>query len=197
MKKTHIIGIIVIAVAIGVIFTTLTDSSTYASFTQASKESGSEFHVVGNALIGNSSSMPMSGYRLTVAGKLFIEGNTVIGNSSSVAATGYKLSVDGKIISEEVRVSLASAWPDYVFDRNYPLLNINDLEKYILLEKHLPNIPAAREMENGQNLGDMQRRMMEKIEELSLYIIQLEKRQNQTEKLNQLLKNRIELLEKK
>ena len=47
MKKIHIIGIIIIAIAIGVIITTLTDSSTYASFTEASKEAGSEFHIVG------------------------------------------------------------------------------------------------------------------------------------------------------
>lgn len=108
---------------------------------------------------------------------LDINGNVVIGNSTSVAASGYKLSVEGKIMSEEVRVLLKANWPDYVFDKSYALKSLPELEKYIDVNKHLPNVPAAAEVEKGGiMLGDMNGKLLEKIEELSLYIIQLNKK---------------------
>lgn len=91
-------------------------------------------------------------------------------------ATGYKVNVGGKIIAEEVRVQLQAAWPDYVFDEKYEKLSISELETYLKENKHLPNIPSAAEInETGQHLGEVQRKMLEKIEELSLYIIELKK----------------------
>jgi len=108
-------------------------------------------------------------------------GDMYLGNGYDVIdknkGAGYKLRVDGKIISEEVRVQLFGSWPDYVFDKNYKKLSIDEMEKYVILNKHLPNIPSAIEIENnGQNLGELQKKMMEKIEELSLYIIELNKK---------------------
>ena len=92
-------------------------------------------------------------------------------------ATGYLLNVGGKIIAEEVRVQLRSAWPDYVFAKNYRLTPLAELETYIQANNHLPNVPAAAEVEtSGIALGEMQKKMMEKIEELTLYIIALEKK---------------------
>jgi hypothetical protein len=89
---------------------------------------------------------------------------------------GFLLAVDGKIISEEIKVQLSGNWPDYVFDKKYNLLSFDELRKYIAINKHLPNIPAATEVQkNGIELGDMQKRMMEKIEELTLYVLELEK----------------------
>jgi hypothetical protein len=111
----------------------------------------------------------------TPKAKMHIAGSVVIGGSSTLPAAGYSLSVDGKIISEEMKVQLNTSWPDYVFRKNYRLLPIHELEKYIVHNNHLPNIPSAKELEDGVELGDMQRRMMEKIEELTLYIIQLKK----------------------
>jgi hypothetical protein len=112
--------------------------------------------------------------------KLHVGSNVMIGSGSPAA--GYALSVNGKIMSEEVRVQLDSAWPDYVFEDDYSLTPIPELAKQIQKEKHLPGIPSAEEMENnGLVLGDMQTRMMEKIEELTLYIIQLENRISQIE----------------
>ena len=91
--------------------------------------------------------------------------------------TGYTFAVDGNMICEEVRVDLSGDWPDYVFEEDYNLLSIEALEKSIRENGHLPGIPAAAEIEaEGIALGDMQKRMVEKIEELSLYIIQLEHR---------------------
>jgi hypothetical protein len=102
------------------------------------------------------------------------DGNTMIGVSTP--ASGYKLSVGGKLICEEVKVQLSGSWPDYVFGEKYKLPSLQELQSYIQKNKHLPNIPSAAELEkNGMELGDMQKRMMEKIEELTLYILQQQK----------------------
>lgn len=78
-----------------------------------------------------------------------------------------------KVFTEEVTVE--SGWCDYVFEEDYPLMPIEELGKFIKTNHHLPNIPSAAEVEtNGLHMADMQRRMMEKIEELSLYVIQLQ-----------------------
>jgi len=102
-------------------------------------------------------------------------GSVGIGLSSLAdIPTGYLLVVDGNVIAEEVRVELSGDWPDYVFQDNYQLRSIEELKQSIRENGHLPGIPSASEVENtGLHLGDMQKRMMEKIEELSLYIIQL------------------------
>ena len=106
----------------------------------------------------------------------FKNGDVFIGTTDFVKGAGYKLRVGGKIFSEEVRVQLQSAWPDYVFEKNYKKLSLAELEKYLQANKHLPNIPSAKEVEaTGQNVGEIQRKMLEKIEELSLYIIELKK----------------------
>ena len=87
----------------------------------------------------------------------------------------YKLAVNGSIHSTEVVVE--TGWADYVFEPNYKLKPLSELETYIRLHKHLPNILPAKEIEsNGLKLGDMQKRIMEKVEELTLYIIEQDKR---------------------
>ena len=99
-----------------------------------------------------------------------------------------QLNVCGKITTSEVEVK--SGWCDYVFEKEYSLMTIDELDAYIQKNKHLPNIPSALEVEqNGLQIADMERRMMEKIEELSLYIIQLKKQ-------NDVLQEEIEQLKK-
>jgi hypothetical protein len=122
--------------------------------------------------------------------KFHVNGNMLIGSTSAVPATGYSLSVDGKIIGEEVKVQLSTGWPDYVFADNYKLMPIEDLEKSIRQDRHLPHIPssAAITAEKGFELGDMSRRLLEKVEELTLYIIELNKK-------NKLLDEKIKKLE--
>lgn len=94
-------------------------------------------------------------------------------------ATGYMLSVNGKAVVEELKVQLSGNWPDYVFDKKYKLKSFGELRNYIAENKHLPNIPAASEIEkSGLEVGEMQRKMMEKIEELTLYVLQLESKIN-------------------
>lgn len=103
-------------------------------------------------------------------------GGVGIGVGAGNIPAGYLLAVDGKIIGEEVRVEMSGTWPDYVFSSDYQLLPLEDLERIIQLQNHLPNIPSAEEVASeGLLLGDLQRRMLEKIEELTLYTIAQQK----------------------
>lgn len=111
-------------------------------------------------------------------------GQVVIGTKNN-NAFDYKLTVDGKMICEELKVELIDFWPDYVFEKEYKKLSIPELERYIEKNKHLPNIPSATDVKlNGIELGSMNKLLLEKIEELTLYIIELEKRINVIETKN-------------
>jgi hypothetical protein len=113
-------------------------------------------------------------------------------------AAGYILTVDGKIMGEELKIQTSSAWPDYVFADDYNLKTIEEYEAAIKAENHLPGIPSAAEVESeGLMVGDMQKRQMEKIEELALYVIQLNKRLNEVEAENENLKEAINTLKNK
>lgn len=107
----------------------------------------------------------------------YMSGNLAIGDQIiNKHATGFKLSVDGKIMSEEVRVELDANWPDYVFAQDYELMSLESLEKEIQILGHLPGIPAASEVEaEGFELGNMNRLLLEKVEELTLHVIALNK----------------------
>ncbi|WP_454880746.1 hypothetical protein [Sphingobacterium detergens] len=88
-----------------------------------------------------------------------------------------KLSVNGKIRAHEIRVTTAAAdWPDYVFEENHPLMPLDELERFIKENKHLPNItPAKAVAEDGVALGELNRQLLQKIEEMTLYLIQQNK----------------------
>lgn len=121
-----------------------------------------------------------------------ISGDVVIGPGTK--ATGYKLSVDGKLACEEVLVELSGDWPDYVFENEYPLLPLSKVKEHIDQHGHLPNMNSAEEVEkNGVKLGEMQRKLMEKIEELTLYIIDLDEKNaglaKKVEDLEKLIQN--------
>lgn len=134
---------------------------------------------------------PLSGLEIGVApnNSLYLSANygpvlTIASNNNvGIGTTNptYKLSVNGNIRSKEIVVE--TGWADYVFDKKYNLTKLEDVEKYILQNKHLPNIPSAKEVEeNGLHLGDVQKKMMEKIEELTLYIIEADKQQKRLAK---------------
>lgn len=127
----------------------------------------------GNVYIGDPTAFN-SAHRLGVDGNAVITGNMRIG--TTVTPAGYKLAVDGKMICTEVLVRLVANWPDYVFSRNYKLSSLDEVEGFIKKNNHLPGIPSAKEIEtNGISVGEMQKMQMEKIEELTLYIIDLKK----------------------
>lgn len=88
----------------------------------------------------------------------------------------YLLSVAGKVRATEVLVQLQSEWRDYVFKPDYNLLSLNDLKTFISNNGHLPEIPDAETVKNnGINLGEMNALLLQKIEELTLYIIDQQK----------------------
>jgi hypothetical protein len=114
-------------------------------------------------------------------------GSIVMGSNTVLPKSGYKLSVDGKVVCEELLVQL-TPWPDYVFGDDYELKSLLEVENFIQENKHLPGIPTACEVEtDGLNVGEMQKLMMEKIEELTLYLIDIKKE-------NQVLKAEIDAL---
>lgn len=109
-------------------------------------------------------------------GKLHLDATQIAIGAELTTANDYKLSVTGKIICEELKVKLSTNWPDYVFSPGYQRYSLGELEQFINQNKHLPGIPPAAEIEkNGLEVGVMQAKMMEKIEELTLYIISLKK----------------------
>ncbi|WP_437921166.1 hypothetical protein [Sphingobacterium sp. LRF_L2] len=110
-----------------------------------------------------------------------------------------ELSVNGNIRAKEIKVETAS-WPDYVFEENYKLPSLKDTEVFIKENKHLPNIPSAKEVsENGVALGETNALLLQKIEELTLHLIEKDKEikelQRQASQIDQLKKS-IERLEK-
>lgn len=101
--------------------------------------------------------------------------------AQGIASGGYNLLVKGGILTEKVKVAIAAAgtdWADYVFEPNYKanMMSLEDVEKYTLANKHLPNVPSAEEMvKGGLDVAQTSKMFMEKIEELTLYIIELNK----------------------
>lgn len=109
--------------------------------------------------------------------KVLQNGKVNIGTTTLTAGahTDYKLSVDGKIVSKKVVVTLDN-WADNVFDADYELKTLAEVEAFIAKEKHLPEIPSEAEvMENGVELGEINMLLLKKVEELTLYMIEMQK----------------------
>ncbi len=127
--------------------------------------------------VGNFTVLNYDGSSYTT--NLFIDaaGNMGVGTTSPTAklTVAGDLSANGKITTKEIEVTL-SGWPDYVFDDDYELKSLSEVEAYIKNNNHLPGVPSEKEiLENGLQLGEMNKILMEKVEELTLHMIQLEK----------------------
>ena len=102
----------------------------------------------------------------------------------------YKLAVNGRVICTELKVQLYNDWPDYVFSDDYQRMALEELASYIEANHHLPNIQSAAEMESeGIDVSKMTTLQMEKIEELTLYILELNKKIEALEKQVETLRN--------
>jgi hypothetical protein len=108
---------------------------------------------------------------------MWINGNGIFGGNVGIGTTDpkNKLSVNGTIWAKEVKVSLTDA-ADWVFDTNYKLKPLAEVEKYIIENKHLPEVPSAEEFrQNDMNVSEMSNKLLQKIEELTLYAIKQNK----------------------
>ncbi len=113
--------------------------------------------------------------------RILNDGNVGIGTTDPKS---FKLAVNGKVWATEVQVTLTNPGPDYVFEETYNLPSLTDTENYIKQNKHLPEVPSACEMEeNGINLSEMNMILLKKVEELTLYVIELKKENVEIKKL--------------
>lgn len=131
--------------------------------------------------------------------KPLIEKMRIINNGNVGIGTDtpdHKLDVNGTIRAKEVIVE--TGWADYVFEPDYPLMPLDKLEKVLKKEKSLPNIPSAAEVEkDGISVGEMNKKLLEKIEELTLYVIDIYRSNQELNEENTQLQKRVRILEKK
>ncbi|WP_418498517.1 hypothetical protein [Flagellimonas sp.] len=127
-------------------------------------------------------------------GDQYISGKLGVGTSNPDS----KLTVKGNVHAEEVKVDLSVPGPDYVFEEAYDLMSLEEVQTYIKEYGHLPNIPSASEMEaNGIQLGEMNMKLLEKIEELTLYVLELKSDSKKTNALIEKQDKRIKELEQR
>lgn len=101
------------------------------------------------------------------------DGKVGIGTASPGS---FMLAVEGALGARSVKVTLANPWPDFVFYKGYKLSTLVEVESYIKKNNHLPGIPSQQEVaRNGVDIGEMNAKLLEKVEELTLYLIELKK----------------------
>lgn len=109
----------------------------------------------------------------------FPDGITVGTGVTIPAGSTYKMAIGGGILTEKVRVATngTTFWADFVFDKDYKLRPLSEVESYIKVNKHLPEIPSTAEVtKDGIDLAQTQALLLQKVEELTLYVIEQDKK---------------------
>ena len=134
--------------------------------------------------------------RIGTSEKFRITSNGNVGIGTNITGT-HRLAVEGSIGARSVKVE-ASGWSDFVFDKDYKLRTLEEVEKHINKNGHLPEVPSEAEVKkNGLDLGSMDAKLLQKIEELTLYMIDMNKQlKSQSERVEQLEQENSELKEK-
>lgn len=123
-----------------------------------------------------------------------IQGNVGIGTMNTGS---HKLAVDGSIGARKVKVTQAD-WADFVFQKDYPLLPLKEVADYIEVNKHLSGMPTTEEVQkDGIDVGEMNKLLLQKIEELTLYLIEENKQRQKMQDQIDTLQSKIKLMEKK
>lgn len=160
----------------GLTFTNQLTSNDYNSLIRQKTSSGHFVNLGGLGdyfgFFGYDKNRTVNGYDHSMVMNLN-NGNVGIG---TITTGNHKLAVEGSIGAREIKVE-ASGWSDFVFERNYNLPTLLDVENHIKEKGHLKDIPSAKEVEkNGFFLGEMDAKLLQKIEELTLYTIEQEKK---------------------
>jgi hypothetical protein len=166
----------------------------------AAPSSGIYFTELGNILFQTAPTGAAGTALSNAIHSLVIHNSGQVGIGTSYTKTGfsdlnYKLFVEGAVRARKVTVDQV-AWPDYVFENNYSLPSLAEVERFIQLHKHLPGVPSAKEVEtDGLDLGSNQAILLKKIEELTLYSIEQDKKIKVLETENEKLKTSVKLID--
>jgi hypothetical protein len=129
--------------------------------------------------------------------QIFDNGTNVGIGTTNINDATYKLYVETGIRTRKVKVDQLT-WADFVFDKNYVLPSLIEVEKYIQQNKHLPGVPSAEDVKNnGVDVSDNQQMLLKKVEELTLYLIDLNKKVDELSKENKILKKKISSIKKR
>ena len=130
-----------------------------------------------------------NGYQFNINGDARVTGAVRMLSGLTMDGTlkvgsGFKCDAQGNLKVKHLKVTLTD-WPDYVFCKEYSLMSLGELETYIDVHRHLPGVPSAEVVEQeGADLGEINKVLMEKVEELTLYIIDLQKQINELKSKN-------------
>lgn len=140
------------------------------------KEGDIQYSIIGKGSGGRALSHSQGNILTLNAGDDFV-GGVNVGNYIRFRNNGdYRLDVNGAIRAARLNVEVAT-WSDFVFDKNYVLPSLPEVEKHINQHNHLPGIPSASQVkEKGIDVGEMQAKLLQKVEELTLYIIEQDKK---------------------
>lgn len=145
-----------------------------------------------NAIVGASNAIVLGDATVNVGigvavprRKLEINGEAIIGAGITSLPAGYNLYVANGVLTEKVTIAARNtiAWADYVFDKSYKLKSLSEVESFIKQNGHLPAVPSTQDVRNnGMNLAENDAKLLEKIEELTLYVIEQDKKIKNLEK---------------